>query len=159
MRAVSIPAFWRGRRGSVALETAVAISFLVIAFAGVMHIVHSAWVADRMDRAARAAVRAIALTPGAEASSLPGLACAAIRGELGLDEQFDCATKLSVKIESSLAPGSLLGGSGNAAGELVVVRIAWSAGKWNPGTLVSGDDPAARPVAIGIARLEPVEGA
>ena len=163
MRRVSLPAFWRGRRGSVAVETAIAISVLVVALAGVMQIVHSAWVSDRMDRAARAAVRVIALTPGADSSALSGLACTAIRKELDLADDFDCATRLSVRIERSLAPGSLSGSAGSTsdstAGELVVVRISWSGGPWNPGKLVSGDDEASRQIAIGIARLEPVEGA
>ncbi|MCY4548244.1 MAG: pilus assembly protein [Defluviicoccus sp.] len=162
MEPVSLPAFWRGRRGSVAVETAIAVALLVIAFAGVMQIVHSVWVSDRMDRAARSAARAIAFTPGAEAASLPGLACAAIRKELDLGEAFDCGTTLSVTIENGLAPGSLAGEAGSdpggTAGELVRVRIAWSGGPWNPGMLVSGDDADSRPVATAIARREPIEG-
>ncbi len=163
MEPVSLPAFWRGRRASVAVETAVASALLVIAFAGVIQIVHSAYVSDRMDRAARSAARAIAFTPGADAGSLPGLACEAIRNELDLDEEFDCATKLSVEIENSLAPANLGESAGSEhatpAGELVRVRIAWSGGPWNPGMLVQGDDADSRPVAIGIARIEPIEGA
>ena len=163
MNAVSFPAFWRGHCGSVAVETAIAVSLLVIAFAGIMQIVHSVSVSDRMERGARAAVRAIALAPGAEAGSLPALACRAIRKELDLGETFDCTTKLSVRIERNLAPASLSGsagsGSGSTAGELVVVRISWSGGAWNVGKLVSGDDEDSRPVAVGVARLEPVEGA
>ena len=155
--------FWRCRRGSVAVETSIAIAFLVVAFAGVMQIVHSAYVSDRMDRAARSAARAIAFTPGADAGSLPGLACRAIRKELDLGEGFDCATRLSVEIEKSLAPASLAGSAGSEdatpAGQLVRVRIAWSGGPWNPGMLVQGDDADSRPVAVGIARLEPTEGA
>lgn len=155
--------FWRCRRGSVAVETSIAIAFLVVAFAGVMQIVHSAYVSDRMDRAARSAARAIAFTPGAKAGSLPGLACRAIRKELDLGEGFDCATKLSVEIENSLAPASLAGSAGSEGatptGQLVRVRIAWSGGPWNPGMLVQGDDAESRPVAVGIARLEPTEGA
>ena len=160
---VSLPAFLRGRRGSVSVETAIATALLVTAFAGIMQIFHSAYVSDRMDRAARSAARAIAFTPGADASSLPGLACQAIRKELDLGEGFDCATRISVEIENSLAPAGLSGTEGSEdaapAGHLVRIRIAWSDGKWNPGTLVSGDDPDSRRVAVGIARLEPIEGA
>ena len=162
MRAVSFRAFRRDRRGSVAVETAISVSVLVIAFAGILQIVHAAWVSDRMDRAARAAVRTVALAPDANAASLPGLACAAIRKELGLGDGFDCGKKLSVTVERSLAPGSLASGADAdaqaAAGELVVVRIAWSGGPWNAGVLTANDDANARPVAIGIARLEPVQG-
>ena len=160
---LSLRAFWRGRRGSVAVETAIATALLVIAFAGVMQIVHSAYVSDRMDRAARSAARAIAFTPGANAASLPGLACQAIRKELDLGEGFDCATRFSVEIENRLAPASLTESAGSEhatpAGELVRVRISWSGGPWNPGILLSGDDADSRPVAIAIARLEPIEGA
>ena len=135
----------------------------MIAFAGVMQIVHSAYVSDRMDRAARSAARAIAFTPGAKAGSLPGLACRAIRKELDLGEGFDCATRLSVEIENALAPASLAEGADSEgatpAGQLVRVRIAWSGGPWNPGMLVQGDDADSRRTAVGIARLEPTEGA
>ena len=163
MKRVSLPAFWRGRRGSVAVETVVAVSLSVVAFAGVMQIVHSAWVSDRMDRAARAAARAIALAPDADESTHKGYTCNEIRKERGLGEEFDCDTELDISIESKLRPEDLLSDGGTnsdgAAGQLVLVRIAWSAGSWNPGTLVSGDDPNSRPFAIGIARLELPEGA
>ena len=133
---VSLAAFWRGRRASVSTETAITIMFLVIAFAGVMQIVHSAYVSDRMARAARSAARAIAFVPGADAGSLPGLACKAIRKELGLGEGFDCATKLSVKVENSLAPTGLSGTAGSEhatpSGQLVRVSIAWSEGAMEP---------------------------
>lgn len=162
MGTISVPGFWRGRRGSIAVETALSISLLVVAFAGITGIVHSVYVEDRMDRASRAAARAIALAPEAGESALANRACQAIRRELGLGERFDCATRLAVRIDRNLAPAGLLqdGGSEPAGetGELVVVRIGWSAGPWNPGELVADDDEDTRPVAIGVARLEPVRG-
>ena len=158
----SVPGFWRGRRGSLAVETALSVSLLVIALAGIMEIVHSVYVEDRMGRASRAAARAIALVPEAGESALANRACAAIRRELDLGDRFDCATKFAVTVDRNLAPASLLqdaeSGPADEAGELVVVRIAWSAGPWNPGELVADDDEGARPVAVGIARLEPETG-
>lgn len=160
--AASVPGFWRGRRGSLAVETALSVSLLVIAFAGIMEIVHSVYIEDRMDRASRAAARAIALAPEAGESVLAIRACQAIRRELGLGDRFDCATRLAVRIDRNLAAASLLQ-DGNTepageTGELVVVRIGWSAGPWNPGQLAADDDEDARPVAVGVARLEPVTG-
>ena len=160
--AASVAGFWRGRRGSLAVETALSVSLLVIALAGVMEIVHSVYVEDRMGRASRAAARAIALVPEAGESALANRACAAIRRELDLGDRFDCATRLAVKVDRNLAPAGLLRDADTApaggAGEMVVVRIAWSGGAWNPGELVADDDEDARPVAVGIARLEPVAG-
>ena len=160
--AASVPGFWRGRRGSVAVETALAVSLLVIAFAGIMEIVHSVYVEDRMGRASRAAARAIALVPEAGESALANRACAAIRRELDLSDSFDCGAKFAVTVDRNLAPAGLMHGADTEptgeTGELVVVRIAWSAGPWNPGELVADDDEDARPVAVGVARLEPVTG-
>ena len=154
--------FWRGRRGSLAVETALSVSLLVIAFAGIMEIVHSVLVEDRMGRASRAAARAIALVPEAGESALANRACAAIRRELDLGDSFDCAAKLAVTVDRKLAPAGLLqdGDSEETGetGEMVVVRIGWSAGAWNPGELVADDDEDARPVATAVARLEPETG-
>ena len=159
MRPVSFPGFWRDCRGSVAVETAIAVSLLAIACAGVLEIVHSAWVSDRMDRAARAAARTIALAPDADAGSLKGLACRALREELDLGDGFDCNTKLSVRIDTNRSPETLLNGGGSdsdsTSGELVMVRIAWSGGAWNAGVLTAGDDEGARPFATAVAPIEP----
>ncbi len=162
MSAVAVRAFRRDRRASVAVETAVSVSLLVIAFAAIMQIVHSAYVSDRMGRAARAATRVIALEPAAGGATLVDRACQAIRGELDLDDDFDCKTKLTVTIDTGLASGDLLKEDGSEEdeedGELVLVRIAWSGGPWNPGELLADDDEASRRSAIGIARAEPASG-
>ena len=58
--------FRRGQRGSVAIESALGITVLVISLAVVMEIVNAAYASDQMSRAARAAARSIALNPPAD---------------------------------------------------------------------------------------------
>ena len=161
MSTVRFRAFRRDRRGSVAVETAISVSVLVIAFAAIMQIVHSAYVSDRMGRAARAATRAIALAPDTAEATLVERACEAIRRELDLGDDFGCSTKLTVTVETGLGSGGLLkqedSESDGDTGELVVVRISWSGGPWNPGELLADDDAASRRGAIGIARAEPAK--
>ena len=171
--------FGRARRGSIAVETAVAVSVLVFALAGLIEIVHSAYVSDKMSRAARAAARAIAVTPEATGSdALGSIACAAIRRELRLTDDFDCGASWTITVDTNLTPASLAdagattastggatnGGTGGATtdgdadGDIVLVRIAWN---WELGRLVSSldDDYDAHPrIAVGVARLEPVTG-
>ncbi len=164
MSGISFRGFRRDRRGSVAVETAISVSVLVMAFAAIVQIVHSAYVSDRMGRAARAATRTIALAPQTTGTSLVERACAAIRRELDLDDDFDCSTKLTVTVETGLASSGLRTDGDTEqdqdteTGELVVVRIAWSGGPWNPGELLADDDEASRRGAIGIARAEPASG-
>ena len=163
MSGISFRAFRRDRRGSVAVETAISVSVLVMAFAAIVQIVHSAYVSDRMGRAARAATRAIALAPEAAGTTLEERACEAIRRELDLGDGFDCKSRLTVTVETELATSGVLKDadaeededSDAETGELVVVRIAWSGGPWNPGVLLADDDAASRRGAIGIARAEP----
>ncbi len=160
--------FWRARRGSVALETALAVSVLVLVFAGLMEIVRSAYETDSMARAARAAARAVALAPDAEAGSgsLDSIACAAIRGELNLAEDFDCGAKWTLTVDTDLTPVAMLEGGSPSDGEaeegMVVVRIGWNRQPWEIGRLVSGTDEENREptprIAVGVARQEPGTG-
>ena len=144
------------------------VSVLVLVFAALMEIVHSAYVSDNMSRAARAAARAIALVPDAEASAgrIDSVACAAIRRELSLAEDFDCGAKWSLTVDTGLTPAAMLEGgspSGDeAGGGMVVVRIAWNRAPWEIGRLVAETDeedgePAPR-IAVGVARQEPETG-
>ena len=155
-------AFCRSVRGSVAVETAISIPVLVFAFAGLMALVQSAYVSDTMNRAARAAARAIALVPEGDARSgkLDIVACTAIRRELDLAEAFDCGAKWTLTVDTDLTAKTLLqGGNGDEdAGDMVVVRIAWNQVPWEVGTLVASFDEAAtdpvRKIAVGVARRE-----
>ena len=140
-----------GQRGSTTIETAVGIFILVASLGGLMESVGAAFDSDRMARAARAAARSLALDPAADA-------CAAIRRELGLPDDFDCGSKWTLDIDedltpsdftadttdlTSLNPGAPLAGSGD--GHMVMVRIGTRA-----------DPPElAELLAMALARREP----
>ena len=153
----ALRAFVRTARGSVAIESAVSIVVLVVAFGGLMAIAHTAYTDDRMGRAARAAARAVALAPDALSTeaSVGALACKAIRQELGLDAEFDCAGAWTITIDTDLTPTALLGGAGadGVSGDVVLVRIAWQQAPWAQAVYqLEGADAG---TAVGVARREP----
>ena len=140
---------------------------LVVGFAGLMEIVHASFTDDRMGRAARAAARALALDPSADA------ACAHIRRELRLADDFDCGTAWTLKVDLGVGPGALPAtldaGVTPGTGDMVLVRIGWNRGMWSfegsvqdanaDGDLEDADDDAPDAgtvpmVAIGLARCE-----
>ena len=136
---------------------------LVVGFAGLMEIVHASFTDDRMGRAARAAARALALDPSADA-------CAPIRRELRLADDFVCGTALRVDlgVGPGALPATLDAGATKGTGDMVLVRIGnrdmWSfEGSVQDANADDGledaDDDAAdagtvRMVAIGLARCE-----
>ena len=153
-------AFWRASRGTVAVETALAIPVLVFALAGLIEIVHSAYVSDSMSRGARAAARAVALAPEAATGSgtLGTVACTAIRRELRLADDFDCGASWTLTVDTKLTPTALANGGEATDGDMVLVRIAWN---WELGKLISSlndDDGPHRRIAVGVARREPGTG-
>ena len=120
--------FLRFERGSVALESAFALSVIVIAFAGLMHIVGDVFAEDISNRGARAVARALALDPAADP-------WAALRREVDLDAtclwtagdtnaQCD-GWKLAIHLGVSPATlgAAALGVGDTAAGEMVLVRL------------------------------------
>ena len=157
-RLLSKPAaFLRSRRGGTVIESALAISVLVIVCGGLMAIAHAAYTDDRMSRAARAAARAVALVTDTSASqgALAAVACNAIRRELGLDAEFDCAGAWTITIDTDLTPSALAGGStiDGEAGDMVRVEIGWLSAPWARTT-----DPlqeSEEKTAVGLARGEP----
>ncbi len=121
--------FLRGERGSVALESAIALSVLVGAFAGLMNIVGDVYSDDRTGRGARAVARAIALNPSADP-------WAALKREGGLSANATCPEwkpaantcgGWTLKIDRGVAPADLpkdLAASVSSHdGELVLVRL------------------------------------
>lgn len=148
--------FRRSPHASVAIETAWALSILVFALAVFMEFATECYTADRMGRAARAAVRAIALAPdaGSTGTSLESISCSAIQRELALDANFDCGASWTLDIDVGLNPTELPGGpnemSSAGVGPLVLVRIGWTREPWSLRGLVAPAD-----VAIGLARSEP----
>ena len=155
--------FWSGTRGGTVIESAISISILVISFAVLAEIVHDVYKEDKLARAARAAARAIALNPAADP-------CAAIRSELDLADDFNCAGSWTVDVDRGVSPATLpkpldadvVAGTG----DLVLVRIGWNRDPWSYGGVVrdanaadgSGDDSDGSgtvPVmAMGVARCE-----
>lgn len=162
-RRPSIRSFWSKEHGGAALETALALSLAVAAFAGLMEIVNIAFESDRMNRAARAAAQATALDPNADA-------CAAIRHELRLASDFDCAA-WTITVRRGVLPSNLSNALGSASvggtGDMVLVRIDWSRSVWPLANIVPAANAAdaaadASPsprlvsrIAIGLARSEP----
>lgn len=145
----AIRRFGRGEHGGAAIESAIAIAILVAGFAGLMEVVQASYTDDRMSRAARAAARALALDPSADA-------CGAIRRELGLAGDFDCGATWSLKVDCGVsasalpAPGTLPAtfdaSCTPGTGDMVLIRMA-------PKGAASSTAPV--PVeAIGVARCE-----
>ena len=155
----------------MAIETALSISVLVLALAALMGIVQSVYTTDQLGRAARAAARTIALLPGAPASEtvLQARACEAIRRELHLDPDVDCAARWAITIDSYPTPQALLAGTaggeeappGGGNGDMVLVRIGWSRASSLLGWLASdanaeedAESPPVSMVVMGVARNE-----
>ena len=146
--------FVNGQRASTVIEGAIAISILVSAFAGLMAIVEERYATDRLDRAARAVARVVALNANADP-------CAAIRREFALDEDFCCDGQWQVSVHRGLSPGALPESldqdlSASAEGELILVRIGQ-----RDSSIACPVDPSAESVpmmAVAIARREPEAG-
>ena len=141
----------------MAVESALAIAVLVVVFGGLMAIVHAAYTDDRMGRAARAAARAVALETDTSASqtALAGIACAAIRQELDLNADFDCAAAWTVSIKTGLSATALAAGvnADGETGDMVLVELGWSQVPWaRAAALLEGSGAG---TATGLARREP----
>ena len=151
----AIRRFRRGEHGGVAIESAIAMVILVVAFAGLIEIAQASYAGDRMARAARTAARVLALNPSADA-------CSAIQRELDLAEDFECETAWRLIVELGVSPNSLPATLGDSAtegtGDMVLVRIGWNREALSFG----GDGHEADDseivtvpmVAIGLARCE-----
>ena len=178
----TLKGFFLGPGASVAVETAIAISILVVAFAGLMAIVQESYGTDRLDRAARAVARAVALNEHADH-------CAAIRRELGLAQDFDCEAQWHISVDHRINPSDLSTvfagnvGAGEPDGEMILVQIGWKresgpaetdpepeldtadgtipseGGDETPDPIDADASPRSVPmVAMGIARREPDAG-
>ena len=137
--------FLVAERASVAIESALALTVLVSAFAGLMNIVGDVHADDWMGRGARAAARAVALDPSAE----PWIA---IKREGMLDANAACPRWTAntntcggwtLRIDRRVAPAALpddlaANVSSESGGELVLVRLEHGGS-----------------VALGLARSEP----
>lgn len=156
--------FVTARRGAVAVVTALAVTVLVFTFSGLAEIVRTTYVGDTMNRAARAAARAVALVPDTAAAPhlLNSAACAAIQRELDLGAGFDCGAQWELIVDTGLTAKGLLDASEDRDGDMVRVRILWDRLPWEFGRLApeeveedEEDEVAGRLVAIGVASREP----
>ena len=124
--------FGRCEHGGATVGAAIGISILVAAFAALMGIVHEIYIEDRMERGARAGVRAISLAATAPASetALRNIVCKAVERELGEDEGEACAC-WTIEVEAFATPRALSGGTARGAGaphggenaDMVLVRV------------------------------------
>lgn len=153
--------FVRAREGAVAVESALAITALVIVLGGLMAIAHATYSDDGLSRAARAGARAVALVTDTSASqsTLESTACAAIRTELDLPSDFDCKDEWDdgFRVKADLKPSTLAAGTNGSgdAGDMVLVEIDWLPAAWTKGVFELDDsDPW---IATGVARREPAD--
>ena len=119
----AIRRFGRGEHGGAAIESAIAIAVLVAGFAGLMEVVQASYTDDRMARAARAAAHTLAQDPDQVAA-----ACAPIRRELALADDFDCATaswtlRVDRGVGTGVLPATLDASVSAGSGDMVLVRI------------------------------------
>ena len=147
--------FRRGERGMAAIESALGITVLAVALSVLMEIVNTVYASDEMGRAARAAARALAIDPDADA-------CAAIRRELRLSADFDCGTRWALTVDLGVGPlalpETLDGDVQTGTGDLVLVRIGWSHRPFSfddsPPDGDGGESDAIAKIAMGLARCE-----
>ena len=151
--------FVRGQGGAVAIEVAFSCFVLLLALAGLTGIVRDVYEADRLDRGARAAARAVALLGEAPetAAALETVVCRAIRSELGLEAAFDCGAEWTLAVDAFESPAALLAGTpragddaviGGEDGDMVRVRIAALVEEEEAGEGEADDDEASEPLDV-----------
>ena len=145
--------FGRGQRGATTIGTLFGVFILVLVLAVLVEHVNEVYRSDEYARAARAAARALALDPNADE-------CAAIRRELGEDEQFDCTATLVLKTDHDVDPEKLPAtldiDPPTGTGELVLVRIGWTEQFVSFGDLLSGSTEGSpfNHMVMGVFRAE-----
>ena len=153
--------FWRARRASVAFEASLAMSAPVIAVAVLMEVVSAVYADDFMERAARAAARAVALQVNTQTdiAALQDIACDAMKVELHLDAQFDCGENWTVTIDTELTAQDLLTDQTppDPTGDMVRVSVGWHRAPLSFGSSVGTDEQnVPNELAVAVARAEPV---
>ena len=148
--------FRRGQRGSVAIESALGITVLVISLAA-RDGNRERGIRLGPDVARRARRRPLS-SPSIRPPRRPRprtTACNAIKRELDLPPDFVCNAEWTINIDIDLVPKDLPvtldPGLGTVAGtgDMVFVRIRWERDALTPG------EPAVPMVAMGLARSEP----
>ena len=137
----------RFERGSVAVESALALAVLVSAFASLMHIVGDIYAEDHAARGARTVARALATNPSADpwaALRREGLLDAGACPEWPDTDTGACAG-WTLTVHRGISPatlGAAFAGGATADGDMVLVRLK------------QGSAGSTEPVSIGVARSE-----
>ena len=129
--------FLLGVRGAAAIETALSVGVLVIAFAGIMQAVTTVFVDDQTGRAARAAARMLALDPDADPwrpvwhELHPGTTHSCTTDWTATDLGTCGGWKLAVvrdvspaALAAALDPGTTVPAGAGDAGDLVLVGLS-----------------------------------
>ena len=126
----ALGAFLRARHAAVGIGSVLTITVMIFLCGGLMAIAHEAYSQDRMDRAARAAARAIALLPPGTATDktkLNAVVCDVLRIEFDLDQQNDCSNVGPIDVATNLTTVELSGagqqGNGRQPGDMILVQI------------------------------------
>ena len=155
--------FLRLKDGAGSITTLLTILVLLMALAGVVEIVSSAYASDKYRRAAWSAAYQLALSPHiwGNAHLEHALACRVIKTELELNAAFDCGSTWTLDVYTGVSPMNLLDGTSPDDVEthtsMVVVEIGWDALPWTWLSVDSEDNVVRSRVARGIARGEPLE--
>ena len=124
--------FFRSRRGSVGLETMLTVTVMLVLCGGLMAIAYTAYSQDRMDRAARAAARAVALLPvavAADEAAVKATVCDVLRVEFDLDSGTDCDATWTITIQTGLTTEDLANGTSAADTSLDSLSIETTSGE------------------------------
>lgn len=158
-----VHSFLRLKEGAGSITSLLTILVVLLALAGVIEIVRSAYAADKYRRAAWSAAYHLALSPeiwGNE-NLEHALACTVIKTELELGAAFDCGSTWTVDVYTGVSPMNLLHDTSPDPQEthasMVVVEIGWTKLPWSLLPTDSQDNGGRSRVARGVARGEPLE--
>ena len=158
-----LQSFLRRSDGAGTITSLLTVFVLLLALAGVVDIVRSAYASDKYRRAAWSAAYHLALSPniwGNEHLEL-ALACDVIKRELQVNAAFECGSTWTVDVHTGVSPMNLLNGTNPDAQEthasMVVVEIGWNALPWSWLSTDSEEVQDRSRVARGVARGEPLD--
>ena len=158
-----VRSFLRLKDGASPITALLAIVVLLLALAGVIEIVSSAYAADKYRRAAWSAAYHLALSPQIWGSAHleHALACRVIKAELELSAAFDCGSTWTLDVYTGVSPMNLLHDTSPDPQEthasMVVVEIGWNEMPWSWFSTDSEDNGGRSRVARGVARGEPLD--
>ena len=115
------------RRGSVAIESALSIVFMVLLLGAIAYLARVSYVDDTLYRVARTAARSLAVSPEADP-------CPSIRRELALAPDADCDARWTITthvgISESSLPRTLDAIPGTEPGDIILVTVRAPLPSW-----------------------------